>query len=177
MQQYRTNQTTLSAPDLVAAILAFGRDRGIGQAELAARAGISAEALSRLKKAGNCRLATAVDLARAAGLAAIALLPAAGRAPAPAAAVCAAKLSAGRRIPIEGGELVATLAADQPPARFRAHVLGFFEELPIAAVHELILDHGLDFIRLAALARRLGAEGDTVEWIDEMAGDSLAPAA
>lgn len=177
MQQYRTNQTTLSAPDLIAAILAFARDRGIGQAELAARAGVSAEALSRLKKAGNCRLATALDLARAAGLGAIALLPTRAAAPASAAAVCAAKLSAGRRIPIEGDELVAALAADQPPARFRVHVLGFFEELPIATVHELILDRGLDFVRLAALARRLGAEGDTVDWIDEMARDGLAPAA
>jgi DNA-binding phage protein len=166
---------------LIDAVLDFARERGIDQATLAKHAGIAPEALSRLKKAGNCRLATALGLARAAGLTHIILSadPVAAIAPADhaAATVCARKLSAGRRIPIAADELVAALRADEIPARHRAHLFGFFEELPIGAVHEVILDEGLDFPHLAAAASRLGAEGKTVEWIEDMAGDGVATAA
>jgi hypothetical protein len=81
-----------------------------------------------------------------------------------AARVCARKLSAGRRTPITADELVAALRADEIPAQCRAHIFGFFEELPIGTVHEVILDERLDFAHLAKVARHLGAEGTTVEW-------------
>lgn len=170
----------LPAQGLIGAIIAFARGRGIDQAELSARAGISAEALSRLKKARNCRLVTALDLAKAAGLTEITLVlneTGASVSERSAAAVSARKLSAGRRVPIDARGLIAALTASDPPPEHRAHLFGFFEELPISAVHEVILDEGLDYTHLAALARRLGAEGKTVEWIEEMAGDGVAAAA
>ena len=43
----------VSARRLIAAVLAAAKADGIDQATLAARAGISAESLSRLKKAAN----------------------------------------------------------------------------------------------------------------------------
>jgi DNA-binding phage protein len=166
----------------VDAVLTIARERGIDQATLAKEAGIAPEALSRLKKAGNCRLATALALAKAAGLTRLVLRPGPGSAEAAlgnrsAAIVCARKLSAGRRTPINAEELVAALRGGMVPARHRAHVFGFFEELPIDAVHEVVLDEGLDFRHLARVARHLGAEGKTVEWIEDMAGDGVATAA
>jgi hypothetical protein len=159
----------------------LARERRIDQATLAKQAGIAPEALSRLKKAGNCRLVTALALARAAGLTRVVLrtdqpVAAVVAADHAAAIVCARKLSAGRRISIAADELVAALRAVEVPAPHRAHVFGFFEELPIDAVHEVILDEGLDFAHLADLAKRLGAEGKTVEWIEDMAGDRVATA-
>lgn len=169
------------AKRLIDAVLEFAKRSRIDQASLANEAGIAPEALSRLKKAGNCRLATVLALARAAGLTRISLAVDLVAAIAPAdhaaAAVCARKLSAGRRVAIAADELVAALRADESPARHRAHLFGFFEELPIDAVHEVILDEGLEFAHLAAVARRLGAEGKTVEWIEDMAGDGVATAA
>ncbi|MGE0121072.1 MAG: hypothetical protein AB7S71_24080 [Dongiaceae bacterium] len=171
----------LSPRRFIEAVLEFAKGCHIDQATLATQAGIAPEALSRLKKAGNCRLATALGLARAAGLTRIILEPGPADVAAPAdrsaATVSARKLSAGRRVPITADELVAALRADEVPARHRAHVFGFFEELPIDAVHEVILDERLDFPHLAQAARRLGAEGKTVEWIEDMAGDGVATAA
>ncbi len=56
-----TGSGGVSAQGLITEIIAFARERGIDQVTLAARAGISAESLSRLKKAGGCRLATALE--------------------------------------------------------------------------------------------------------------------
>jgi DNA-binding phage protein len=171
-----------SSRQFVDAVLRVARERGIDQATLAKGAGIAPEALSRLKKAGNCRLATALALAEAAGLTRLTLSPGPGSAAAmpgdrSAAILCARKLSAGRRTPITADELVAALRAETVPARHRAHLFGFFEELPIDAVHEVVLDEGLDFPHVAHVARRLGAEGETVAWIEDMAGDRVAAAA
>ena len=58
----------VAAHELIEAIMSLAKERGIDQLTLAQRAGISAESLSRMKKAGGCRLSTALDLARAAGL-------------------------------------------------------------------------------------------------------------
>ncbi len=57
------------------------------------------------------------------------------------------------------------------------HLYGFFEELPIEVVHDVILDECLDYAHLASLANKLGAEGETIDWLAEMAGDGLANAA
>lgn len=175
------NRSNGPTRQFIDAVLEFAKGRRIDQATLAKQAGIAPEVLSRLKKAGNCRLATALALATAAGLTRITLRSDRVADAAPrdrsAAVVCARKLSAGRRIPIAADELVAALRADESPARHRAHLFGFFEELPIGAVHEVILDEGLDFAHLAAAARRLGAEGKTVEWVEDMAGDRVATAA
>lgn len=62
----------------------------------------------------------------------------------------------------------------EPRPEQRVHLLGFFEELPVESVHDVVLDEGLDFARLTALAHELGAEGETVEWLGEMAGYSVA---
>jgi DNA-binding phage protein len=171
-----------AARQFINGVLEFAKRHRIDQATLAKHAGIAPEALSRLKNAGNCRLATALALAEAAGLTRLLLRPGPGPAEAAlgdnsAAIVCARKLSAGRRTPITADELVTALRGETVPARHRAHVLGFFEELPIDAVHEVILDEGLDFAHLAKAARRLGAEGKTVDWIEDMAGDGVATAA
>ncbi len=165
---------TVPARELIAKIIAFAGARGVDQATLAARAGISAESLSRLKKAGGCRLTTALDLARAAGLRNLELTERpAGKA---AASIAARKLSAGRQLPVSAEELVSALASEEPQRGHRAHLQGFFEELPIEAVHDLILDENLDVAHLASLAVELGAEGETVEWLAEMASDGLADA-
>lgn len=167
-----TGSGTHAARDLVDQILSFARQRGIDQATLARRAGISPESLSRLKKTGRCRLATALELAHAAGLGQLEVMErSAARV---AASVAARKLSASRRRPITAEELVEALAASEPPHELKAHLCGFFEELPIASVHDVVLDERLDYKHLTELAGALGAEGETVEWLEEMARDGLA---
>jgi DNA-binding XRE family transcriptional regulator len=167
-----TRSGSSAARDLVDQILSFARQHSIDQATLARRAGISPETLSRLKKTGRCRLATALDLAHAAGLGQLEMMErSAARV---AASIAARKLSAGRRLPITAEELVQALAASKPPRELKAHLCGFFEELPIESVHDVVLDERLDYDHLAALAHELGAEGETVEWLEEMARDSVA---
>ena len=165
----------VSAQRLIEEIIVLARERGLDQARLAAGAGISAESLSRLKKAGGCRLATALDLARAAGFGTLELTdhPFAKV----AASMVARKLSAGRRLPISSEDFVLALQSDAPQAQFRAHLCGFLEELPIELVHDVVLDENLDYAHLVWLAKELGAEGETIDWLTEMAGDSLADAA
>ncbi len=170
-----TGSGSSAAEVLIARILGFAGAKGIDQATLAARAGISPESLSRLKKAGSCRLATALDLARAAGLTALDLTDQpAGKV---AASMAAGKLSAGRRFPVSAEELVSALSRGEPREEFRAHLCGFFEELPIEAVHDVVLDENLDYTHLVSLAKALGAEGETLDWLAEMAGHGVASAA
>ena len=170
-----TRSGRIPAQRLVEEIIALAKERGIDQATLAADAGISAESLSRLKKAGGCRLATALDLARAAGFGSIQLTEQA--IDKVAASLAARKLSAGRRLPISAEDLVLALQSDAPQAELKVHLCGFFEELPIELVHDVILDHNLDYALLARRAKDLGAEGETIDWLTEMAGDGLAHAA
>ncbi len=170
-----TGPGAVSAQGFIAEIIAFARDGGVDQGTLAARAGISAESLSRLKKAGGCRLATALELARVAGFKTLEFTE---QSPdTVAASMSARKLSAGRRRPISAEDLVLALQTGAPQDGHRAHLYGFFEELPIEVVHDVILDEGLDYAHLASLAKELGAEGDTIDWLAEMAGDGLADAA
>ena len=60
--------------DLLQLVLARGKAQGLTQIALARRAGITAEALSRAKKAGDMRVSTLAELARAVGLT-LALVP------------------------------------------------------------------------------------------------------
>ena len=60
--------------ELLQQLIAQGRAQGLTQAALARRAGITAEALSRAKKAGDMRVSTLADLARVVGLT-LALVP------------------------------------------------------------------------------------------------------
>lgn len=170
-----TDSGRLVSSELIEKIIMQARRQGIDQQTLATRAGISPESLSRLKKAGGCRLATAFDLARVAGFGRLELAehPVAMV----AAAMAARKLSAGRRRPIGSDELVQALQSDAPDAEFTAHLCGFFEELPIELVHDVILDEDLNYAHLISLAKDLGTEGETIDWLTEMAGDSLANAA
>ena len=163
------------ARELVNGIIEFGRSCGIDQATLAARAKVAPETLSRLKKTGNCRLTTLFALARAAGLRRVELLNTEHQHS--AAQICAQKLSASRRLPITTVELLAALTSRKPQNRHCSHLLGFFEELPLAAVHDVILDEALDYGHLFALAASVGAEGETVDWLAEMADDGVAHAA
>ncbi len=170
-----TDSGAISAKGLIAEIIAFARESGIDQVTLASRAGISAESLSRLKKVGGCRLATALELARVAGFQTLDLTnQSAGQV---ASSLSACKLSAGRRLPISAEGLVLALRNRDSRDRYKAHLDGFFEELPIELVHDVILDEGLDYAQLASLANELGAEGETVDWLAEMAGDCVANAA
>lgn len=170
-----TNSSVDDAKGLVAKILAFAKGRGVDQGTLAERAGISAEALSRLKKQGGCRLTTTLELARAAGFGRLHL--AAGPVGRTAASLSARKLSAGRRLAIDANELISALRTGAPGDQLTPHLLGFFEELPIELVHDVILDEGLNYAGLLPLAKQLGAEGETLEWLEEMAGDGLAETA
>ena len=165
----------LAAHTLIEAIVGLAKERGIDQLTLAQRAGISAESLSRLKKGGGCRLSTALDLARASGLGTIEIseIPCSKV----AASIAARKLSAGRRRPISAKELVQALQSDAPQVRFRTHLCGFFEELPIELVHDVILDEQLEYEHLVWLAKQLETEGETLEWLTEMASNGLADAA
>jgi DNA-binding phage protein len=167
--------SSAASQQLIDHIIAFAKRRSVDQATLAARAGISPESLSRLKKAGSCRLATALDLARATGLKTLEM-----RDQSPgkvAASLAAGKLSAGRRRPISSEDLLQALQTGEFPAEFRGHLCGFFEELPIELVHDVILDENLSYSLLVLLARELGVEGETIDWLTEMAGDGLADAA
>ena len=170
-----TGSGRVSAQGIIEEIIASAKERGIDQTTLAANAGISAESLSRLKKAGSCRLATALDLAHAAGFRSIQLTE--QTIDKVAASMAARKLSAGRRLPISSEELVLALQSDATRAGFRVHLCGFFEELPIELVHDVILDANLDYAHLGWLAKELGAEGETIDWLTEMAGDGMAHAA
>lgn len=170
-----TNADAFPARELLAAIIASAKKGGMDQGTLASRAGISPESLSRLKKAGGCRLETALDLARAAGFTRLDL--AKRRTVHIATSLAARKLSAGRRLAISSEDLVLALRAAKPRDEHRAHLYGFFEELPIGLVHDVILDECLDYAHLSLLARDLGAEGETVDWLAEMAGDRVADAA
>ncbi len=170
-----TGSGAISAQGLIAEIIAFARERGIDQVTLATRAGISPESLSRLKKAGGCRLATALELARVAGFKRLELTEQSTAKV--AASASARKLSAGRRRPISAEELVLALQTGALQEGHRAHLYGFFEELPIEVVHDVVLDEDLDYAHLASLAKELGVEGDTVDWLAEMAGDGLADVA
>ncbi len=161
-----------SAKGLIAEIIAFAKRRGLDQGRLARDAGISAESLSRLKQAGGCRLGTALELARVAGFKRLHLAhESTGQV---AASVSARKLSAGRRLPISAEELVSALRSGEPRDGHGAHLTGFFEELPIALVHDVALDESLDYGHLASLALEHGAEGECVDWLAEMAGDGVA---
>ncbi len=170
-----TGSGAVSAQGLIAEIIAFARARGVDQVTLAARAGISAESLSRLKKAGGCRLATALELARVAGFKTLELTE--QSADSVAASMAARKLSAGRRLPISAEDLILALRTGAPQDAHRAHLYGFFEELPIEVVHDVILDENLSYAHLVRLAKELGAEGEPLDWLAEMAGDGLADAA
>jgi len=167
-----TDSGAISAKGLIAGIIAFAKENGIDQATLASRTGISAESLSRLKKAGGCRLGTALELARVAGFKTLDLT----KQPASqvALSLSARKLSAGRRHPISAEELGLALRTGESQDGHRAHLYGFFEELPIELVHDVILDECLDYAHLASLANELGAEGETVDWLEEMADDRVA---
>ncbi len=90
------------------------------------------------------------------------------------AEISASHLSAGRRNSVTADELVDALRSSRPAARIFPHVAGFFEELPIELVHDVILDEGLSYRHLHFLAGRVGAEGTTVEWLSEMASENLA---
>jgi hypothetical protein len=162
----------LSAKGVVDRILAEARQRGIDQTCLARRADIAPESLSRIKRTGKCRLDTALALAYAAGFQKLDL-----RQHGPhktALPISAKKLSASRRLDISVQRLLGVLTSGKLVPRFRAHLIGFFEELPIELVHDVILDERLDYEVLIKLTRELGAEGETIEWLKEMAGDSLA---
>lgn len=153
-------------------IILHARAAGIDQSTLARRAGISPEALSRLKKAGRCRLSTALALAESAGLTHLELRE--EQTVRSAAEIAARKLSAGRRKAIEAVRLIRCLAGQSVSADYKPHIFGFFEELPLELVHDVILDEALNFAGLASLATSLGAEGETVDWLEEMANYSLA---
>ncbi len=94
-----------------------------------------------------------------------------------AALLVARKLNAGRRRAIAPADLTAALRSGKPAKALRAHLGGFFEEIPIELVHDTILEEGLDYDRLVGLAGELGIAGETVDWLEEMAGDSLAASA
>lgn len=166
------NSENVSAKDFIDRVIAFARKQGVDQATLAVRSGISPESLSRLKKQGGCRLTTALRLASSAGFKKIDIIeqPTTNI----AASIAARKLSAGRRVSITAEELIFALVSGKPKNKHKVHVLGFFEELPIASAHDVILDEGLNYKHLVSIANKLGAEGETIEWLKEMACDSLA---
>ena len=58
----------MDIPDLLDEIIAAARDRGLTQAELAERAGLSAVGLSKAKGRGDLRASLLAALAEAAGL-------------------------------------------------------------------------------------------------------------
>ena len=170
-----TRAEVIAARRFVATIFEAARTAGIDQATLASRTGISPESLTRLKKAGSCRLTTVLELARAAGFKTLDLTtPTVGHV---ATSVAARKLSAGRRLPISAEEFISAIVSGEVAEQHKVHLYGFFEELPIELVHDVILDENLDYEQLVLLAHELGIEGETVDWLKEMAGDRVANAA
>lgn len=90
--------------------------------------------------------------------------------------MAARKLSAGRRRAIPE-ETLARLLRDADAREvdtWAPHLRGLLEELPLESVHDLVIYGWTDFPRLAYLARRLDCEGETVDWIHEMAEFAVA---
>lgn len=156
-------------------IMSVAAERGLRRGQLAAKAGLPAETLSRLLRKDDCRLETLRKLADALGLE-IALVSK-RRVRDAALTLAAKKLSAGRRREIAPAELAAVLSGRGDWRPWRGHLYGLLEELPIESVHDLVIGGHATFPRLLAIANELGAEGETVAWIKEMAGDGVAPAA
>lgn len=82
-----------------------------------------------------------------------------------------AKLNAGRRSVLSPTELDYLLKTYDPKAWTirRVHLRGLIEELPIEQIHDLVLDGWTEFDILAQIAHELDCEGETVDWIREMA--------
>ena len=57
-----------AAADLLTQIIDLGRRKGLKQKDLAERAGLSPESISRAKKTGDMHLSSLVELARVVGL-------------------------------------------------------------------------------------------------------------
>lgn len=91
-----------------------------------------------------------------------------------AASIAARKLSSGRRQNITSNQLIEHIKGTRKDPEFQAHLFGFFEELPLEMVHDVALDENIDFVLLASVAKEIGAEGETVEWIEEMASYCVA---
>ena len=173
----------MSAPELEQ-ILAHAKSLGLSGRELAEAAGLCPETVSRLRRAADCRLGTVKRLAAAAGLK-LELRPrrpdAARKRTGPAARLAARKLSAGRRREISAEQLVAAIRAPEAAEPWTAHLHGLLEELPVETLHDIVLDGDLGFADLLRLAERLDVAGETagetLDWLEEMAGDGVAQAA
>src|SRR3546814_9937370 len=89
--------------------------------------------------------------------------------------VALSQINAPRPDRITAHEFVACLRTAAPDPRFVPHMRGFFEEVPIEIIHNLVLDGVTSFRELRTAAGHWEhANNETVTWIKEMAGFEVA---
>jgi hypothetical protein len=88
-----------------------------------------------------------------------------------------ATINAPLPIPIDACTLVHCLTTLQPEEKWRPHIESLFEEVPIEAIHDLVLAGIVTFEDLYLAARRWSIkDGETLQWVKEMADFRLARA-
>ncbi|MFO1039187.1 MAG: hypothetical protein U1E45_20275 [Geminicoccaceae bacterium] len=153
---------------LIEDIIAVARRRGQRASDVAARAGIAPANLSRIRRSGVFNADT-LERLLAAGGASIEVRPATeAAAPGETLALVTAKLNAGRREQLSSAELRRLLTRFRPSRaaeRALSHLVGVLEELPLEQVHDLVLAGDATLPSLRRIARHVGAEGPTVDWL------------
>ncbi|MQX36073.1 hypothetical protein [Roseospira navarrensis] len=91
----------------------------------------------------------------------------------PALSIAAAHLSAGRRRALTPATLRLALKGEATED-WTSHLRGFLEDVRVETIHDIVLDTDVTFEDLAKMATALRVEGETVDWIREMAGEPVA---
>jgi hypothetical protein len=91
--------------------------------------------------------------------------------------IALAQINAACAEDISGETLIACVKGDCDDAKWRAHLVSFLEELPVALIHDLVLSGAFTFQELSdAIVAWGGRDGETTRWIDEMATLSMETA-
>lgn len=88
--------------------------------------------------------------------------------------IALAQINAACAEDISGETLIACIKGNSDDSKWRAHVVSFLEELPVALIHHLVLSGVFTFQELSdAIVAWDGRDGETTRWIDEMAALSM----
>jgi len=153
---------------LIEQIIGLGRSSGLGAGDIAVRAGIAPNNLSRIRKSGRFNADTLERLLNAVD-GTLTVAPASARRKSVVSAV-AQKLNAGRREQISSDELRRLLTRFRRGAlaeRAYSHLVGVIEELPVEQAHDLILEGGATLPALKRVADYVDGQGPTADWINE----------
>lgn len=153
---------------LLEQIFETAKKQGLRAGDLAAKAGIPPESLSRIRRTGRFnadtleRLIAAVDgeiTLKTRTKAKSATLP-----------IVAKKLNAGRRETVSSSELRQLLTRFYPSKtseRAFSHLVGVIEETPLSQVHDLVLQGSATLPSLRRIVNYVDGEGEVADWINE----------